>query len=125
MFKRSVLSANIIKVNRAMIVLKVFNFRIWGGFSICTGGVLLSSQGDCFQIFYLFIYLYFCVCWVFVAVRGLSLVAVSRGYYSLRCVGFSLWWLLLLQSMGSRSTGFSSCGLWALECRLSSCGARA
>ena len=31
--------------------------------------------------------------------------------------------LLLLWSMGSRRVGFSSCGSWALECRLSSCGA--
>ena len=36
------------------------------------------------------------------AVHGLSLVVVSGGYYSLQCAGFSLWWLLLLQSMGSR-----------------------
>ena len=39
---------------------------------------------------------------------------------SLQCVGFSLW--LLLQSTGSRCAGFSSCGLWALEHRLNSCG---
>ena len=44
---------------------------------------------------------------------------------SLRCVGFSLRWLLLLQSTGPRCTGFSSCGSWALEHRLSSCGTRA
>ena len=29
------------------------------------------------------------------------------------CTGFSLWWLLLLQSTGCRSAGFSSCGTWA------------
>ena len=46
-------------------------------------------------------------------VRGLSLVAASGGYASLRCAGFSLWWLLLLRSMGSRRVGFSSCGTWA------------
>ena len=61
-----------------------------------------------FNKFILFIY--FWLCWVFVAVHGLSLVAVSGGYSLLRCVGFSLQWLLLLQSMGSRHTGFSSCG---------------
>ena len=72
---------------------------------------------------YLFIYLW--LRWVFVAARGLSLVAGSRGYSSLQCAGFSLWWLLLLQSTGSRHTGFSSCGSQALERRLSSCGARA
>ena len=47
--------------------------------------------------------------WVFVAARGLSLVAESGGYSSLRCAGFSLRWLLLLRSTGSRRAGFSSC----------------
>ena len=41
---------------------------------------------------------------------GFSLVAASGGYSSLRCTGFSMWWLLLLQSTGSRHAGFSSCG---------------
>ena len=31
------------------------------------------------------------------------------GYSSLRCSGFSLQWLLLLQSMCSRRAAFSSC----------------
>ena len=53
----------------------------------------------------------------------LSLVAANRGDSSLPCAGFSLRWLLLLWYMGSRCMGFSSCGSWALECRLSSCGA--
>ena len=75
------------------------------------------------NLFILFIY--FWLRWVFVAAHGLSLVAASWGYSSLRCVGFLLWWLLLLQSTGSRLAGFSSCGSWALQCRLSSCGARA
>ena len=43
--------------------------------------------------------------WVFIAAHGLSLVAVSRGYFLLWCAGFSLWWLLLLRSMGSRCSG--------------------
>ena len=41
--------------------------------------------------------------WVFIAVRGLSLVAASGGYSSLQCMGFSLQWLLLLWSTGSRA----------------------
>ena len=53
--------------------------------------------------------------WVFVAVRRLSLVAASEVYTSLRCVGFSLQWLLLLWSMGSRHMGFSSCSTWAQQ----------
>ena len=40
---------------------------------------------------------------VFIAAHGLSLVAASRGYSSLRCAGFSLRWLLLLRSTGSRA----------------------
>ena len=62
---------------------------------------------------YLFLSTYFWLCWVFVAVRGLSLVAASRGYSSLGCVGLSLRWLLLLRSTDSRHTGFSSCGAQA------------
>ena len=42
-----------------------------------------------------------------------SLVVESGGYSSLRCVGFSLQWFLLLWSTGSRRAGFSSCGMWA------------
>ena len=41
---------------------------------------------------------------------GFSLIAASGGYSSLRYAGFSSQWLLLLQSTGSRRTGFSSCG---------------
>ena len=37
----------------------------------------------------------------------------ERGYSSLWCTGFSLQWLLLLRSKGSRRVGFSSCGTWA------------
>ena len=43
-----------------------------------------------FLIFYLFIYIYFWLCWVFVSVRGLSLVAASGGHSSSRCAGLSL-----------------------------------
>ena len=61
--------------------------------------------------------IYFWLCWVFVAPCGLSLVAASRGYSLLWCMGFSLWWLLLLQSAGSRRVGFSSSGtgIWLLH----------
>ena len=75
--------------------------------------------------FKIYVFINFWLCLVFVAVHGFSLVAASGGYSSLQCVGFSLRWLLLLQSTGSRCEGFSSCGSWALEHRLSSCGARA
>ena len=66
-----------------------------------------------FNKFIYFIYFYFWLHWVFVAARGLSLVAASWGYSLLWRTGFSLPWLLLLRSMGSRLAGFSSCGMWA------------
>ena len=72
-------------------------------------------------LIYVFSFIYFIYSflfwlrWVFVAVHGLSLVEVSGGYPSLRCMDFSLQQLLLLQlqSTGYRRAGFSSCGAWA------------
>ena len=52
---------------------------------------------------YLFIYLW--LCWVFVSVQGLSLVAASGGHPSSRCAGLSLLRPLLLRSTGSRRAG--------------------
>ena len=78
----------------------------------------------------MYLFIYFWLHWVFVAVHGLSLVAASGGNSSLQCTGFSLRWLLLLQSTGSRqwasvvvARGLSSCNSWALEHKLNSCGA--
>ena len=67
----------------------------------------------CLLLFFFLIYLFIWLCWVFVAAHGLSLIAASKGYSSLWCAGFSLWWLLLLQSTGSRYAGFSSCSMRA------------
>ena len=78
--------------------------KAWGGPAWLGGWIFF---------FFNFIYFYFWLCWVFIAVCGLSLVEVSRVYSSLQCAGFSLRWLLLLWSTGSRSAGFSSCGTWA------------
>ena len=73
--------------------------------------VLKSVLISFFNTFILFIY--FWLHWVFVAVRGLSLVVASGSYSSLWCVGLSLWWLLMLWSTGSRHLGFSSHGMRA------------
>ena len=51
------------------------------------------------------IFLFFWLHWIFVAAHGLSPVVASRGYSSLWCTGFSLRWLLLLQSTGPRCVG--------------------
>ena len=53
----------------------------------------------------LYFFFFFWLRWVFIAARRLSLVAASGGYSSLQCAGFSLWWLLLLWSTGSRLMG--------------------
>ena len=41
--------------------------------------------------------IYFWLHWVFIAVRGLSLVVASGGYSLLQCAGFSLRWLLVAE----------------------------
>ena len=56
-----------------------------------------------FNFIYLFIYLW--LSWVFISVRGLSLVAASGVQSSSRCAGLSLSRPLLLWSTGSRRAG--------------------
>ena len=55
--------------------------------------------------FNFYVFIYFWLCWVFVSVRGLSLVAASGGYSSSRCAGLSLSRPLLLRGTGSRRAG--------------------
>ena len=65
--------------------------------------------------FFLNLFIYFWLRWVFVAARGLSLVAASGGYSSLLCTGFSC--------CGARALGTRASVVVAR--RLSSCGAQA
>ena len=63
-----------------------------------------------FVVFFFFLmktylFIYFWLCWVFISVRGLSLVVASGGHSSLRCAGLSLSQPLLLRSTGSRHAG--------------------
>ena len=63
---------------------------------------------------------YLWLCWVFVAMCGLSLVAASRGCFLVVVRGL----LLGLLCCGAQALGlvaFSSCSSEALEHRLSSC----
>ena len=76
------------------------------------GGIGSRGSFFFFNFIYLFIYFYFWLCWVFVSVRGLSLVATSGGHSSSRCAGLSLSRPLVAEhKLQTR--------------RLSSCGARA
>ena len=65
-----------------------------------------------FFCFVIYVFIYFWLCWIFVAVRRPSLVAVSGDF---SCCG--------ARALGTQAS--VSCGSQALECRLSSCGARA
>ena len=59
-----------------------------------------------FFFFNLFIFILFLwLCWVFVSVRGLSLVVASGDHSSSRCAGLSPSRPLLLRSTGSRRAG--------------------
>ena len=98
-------------------------------------GKLRASFHSLFFFFLINLFIYFRCVGSLLLHHGLSLVAVSGGYFSLRCTGFSLRWLLLLRSTGARAVGtwaavvvargLSGCGSWALVCRPISCGARA
>ena len=48
------------------------------------------NNGDLFIYLFIHSFIHFWLRWVFVAARGLPLVAASGGYSSLRCAGFSL-----------------------------------
>ena len=68
------------------------------------GVVFLITFSDNYVSCFFFL-IYFWLCWVFVSVRGLSLVVASGGHSSSRCAGLSLPWPLLLQSTSSRRAG--------------------
>ena len=68
-------------------------------------------------IYMIFVYLFLVVLGLLCCV-GFSLAVASRGYSG---CGFSLRWLLLLWSTGSRAHELSRCASWALEIQ----GARA
>ena len=81
-----------------------------------------------YLFFFIDLFVYLFIFWlrsIFIAASGLSLLGASRGYSSLRCAGFSLRWLLLLRSTGSRRAGFSNCSTWAQQLWLAGSRAQA
>ena len=68
------------------------------------------------KFYFIYSLIYFWLCWVFIAMGGLSLFAASRGYSSLRgfteahCMCFLLWWLPFVWSMSSRHVGSGAVG---------------
>ena len=96
-----------------------------------TTSTLLSFK-NYFLTFKKFIdFYYFWLCWVFVAVLGVSLVVVRRGYSLLSVNKLLIAVASLAVEHGLKGTqatvivacGLSSCGFWALEHGLSCCGA--
>ena len=93
-----------------LLIHRVIFQRTWPRYSPI--GQLLSSYADITLLYHDFAVYFdvsmwifgfvFWLHWVFIAVQAFSLAAVSRGDSSLQCSGFSLPWLLLLQSKGSR-----------------------
>ena len=74
------------------------------------GGFLTSAPpgkpiGYFSFFFKIYLFIYSWLCWVFVSVRGPSLVAASGGHSSSRCAVLSLSWPLLLRSTSSRRAG--------------------
>ena len=69
--------------------------------------LLVNHLGVFWIIFFfkLYLFIYLWLCWVFVSVRGLSLVAASGGHSSLLCAGLSLSRHLLLWSTGAGCAG--------------------
>ena len=80
----------------------------WFCFVFFFKGDLISEGslqvGGFFFVFF-FKFIYFWLCWVFVSVRGLSLVVASGDHSSLRCAGLPLSRPLPLRSTGSRRAG--------------------
>ena len=64
-----------------------------------------SPSHTFFFLIIIYLFIYFWLCWVFVSVQGLSLVAASGDHSSSRCAGLSLSRPLLLRSTGSRRAG--------------------
>ena len=91
--------------------------KITALYVVATTTLRIPGAGDCIFIFLFFFYffifffklinllIYLWLCWVFVSVRGLSLVAASGGHSSSRCVGLSLSRPLSLRGTGSRRAG--------------------
>ena len=51
---------------------------------------LLRRSQDFFCLIFIYLFIYLWLCWVFISVQGLPLVAASGGHSSSRCMGLSL-----------------------------------
>ena len=86
-----------------MCLLKMFSY-LWLVFS-SSWHCVSQSRSFYFFFFNIYLFIYLWLCWVFISVWGLSLVAASGGHSSSQCAGLSLSRPLLLWSTGSRRAG--------------------
>ena len=77
------------------------------------------------KILFIFIYSFLAALGLCCCAQAFSSCGEQGCYSSLRCACFSLWWLLLLRSTGSRHAGFSSCGMRAHQLWLTGSRAQA
>ena len=85
---------------------RLIDFNISQGNTFIRGQVAAAILFFFFNFFgFIYLLIYLWLCWVFVSVRGLSLVAASGGHSSSWCAGLSLSRPLLLRSTGSRRAG--------------------
>ena len=108
MIKLDVLSSNELSIFSIM-YLNLLKIKVYEK-KIRSTHVLFYSHYPKLIWFFFFNLFFFWLHWVFVAVHGLFLVVASGGCSLLWCAGFSLWWLLLSRSMGSRVRRLHSCG---------------
>ena len=79
--------------------------RAWGQANSTLPRESVFFKGIPLFLLFIYLFIYFWLCWVFVSVRGLSLVVASGGHSSSRCAVLSPSRPLLLRSTGSRRAG--------------------
>ena len=98
----SVISYNFLLIFLFVLFIILF---LYNSLSVDVFGVLFSVVVlSCYRFFFIY---------SFLAVQAFSSCGEQGLSFQLGCVGFSLWWLLLLRAVGH--AGFSSCSSQALE----------
>ena len=88
-----------------MLFLHVINVQIISEIAYIPFFFYSNNLEAFFFLIFIYLFIYLWLCWVFISVRGLSLVVASGGHSSSRCAGLSLSRPLLLWSTGSRCAG--------------------
>ena len=92
-------------------------FKFFWKLAITSPATLLFPENSLKASYIFFFFLIFGCTWILVAAHRLSLVSARVSTLQLWFTRFSLLWLLLLPSTGSRRLVFSSCGPQALGMR--------